>query len=175
MSSALGFIALFQIAALFLAWAFPGKLPALENVLLAPTRSGHGLYWAALGVLVILFTYVTNFAFLWKPFKDSDASLAEHLKRQGRFIVPGIRPGEKTNQYFSHIMGRITLPAALLLAFLAAGLPYLILRFTGENRSLAILAVVVFVRSLLEVTDRVKDYHTIDRGYEQSFIRSAAR
>ena len=173
-SSALGFIALLQIAALFFAWAFPGKFSGLENALRFPTRPEHGLYWIILGALVILFTYLTNFALIWKPFADSDVSIATDLKRKGKFIVPGIRPGERTDNYISRIMARITLPAAMALAFLAAVLPYLILRFTGENVSVAVLAVIVFVKSFIEVRESYKRYDRPAGGYE-GFLKKQKR
>ncbi len=70
-TSAVGFLLLFQIAAMALAWAFPGRFDAVQRVLLAPTKTDHGLYWALLGGLVVAFTYISNYTLLWKPYKDS--------------------------------------------------------------------------------------------------------
>lgn len=165
-ASAVGFLLLFQIAAMALSWAFPGRLPGAEQLLLAPTRQEHGLYWALLAGLVVVFTYLNNFALLWKPFADSDRSLAEALRRnpQGGFI-PGVRPGAATHVYLSRVMARITLPAAAMLALLAAGVPYLALVLTGENLAVAVLAELVFLKSFLDVRDRWRAHRTLDAGY----------
>ncbi len=164
-SSALGFLLLFQIAAMALGWAFPGRLLSWQRWLLVPTDPARGWYWVLLGVLVIAFTYVTNFTVLWKPQNDSDESLAEALRKQGMFI-PGIRPGGQTAQYLSRVMAQITLPAALTLAFLGAGLPYAILRFTGVNAAVVILAEVVFVHSFLDVRESFRTTRIITQPYE---------
>lgn len=173
-SSALGVLAIFQIAALAIEWAFPGRFASARQLLLAPTISEHGLYWAMLGVLTMAFTYLSNYATLWKPFANSDLSMAELLRRDpaGTFIA-GIRPGAQTEAYLSSVMARITLPAAAMLAFLAAGVPYLVWRTTGNNVSAAILAELVFVRSLLEVQQYYRVYRLESEPYP-TFIRKRA-
>jgi preprotein translocase subunit SecY len=166
-SSAVGFLLLFQIAAMALAWAFPGRFDAAQRVLLAPTQTDHGLYWAFLAGLVIAFTYVSNYTALWKPYSNSDKSLAHYLQTEGNsMFVSGIRPGAQTALFLSRVMARITLPAALALAFLAAGLPYALMRFTGRDSAATILAEVVFVQSFLKVRERYQAYRVVDRGYE---------
>ncbi len=60
-------------------------------------------------------------------------------------------------------MARITLPAALTLAFLAAGLPYVLLRFTGRDAAAAILAEILFVQSFLDL----RVHYTIHRGTDR--------
>jgi preprotein translocase subunit SecY len=166
-SSAVGFLLLFQIAAMALAWAFPGKFAAWQQVLLAPTKPEHSLYWALLAGLVIAFTYLSNYTVLWKPYKNSEKSLAEILRTESNsFYITGVRPGVQSALYLSRVMARITLPAAVTLAFLAAGLPYVILRFTGQNAAVAIVAEVVFVKSFLDVRERYRTYREADRSYE---------
>lgn len=174
-SSAVGFLVLFQIAAMFLGWAFPGKFGALQNGLEALANQASGIYWALLAAMVVAFTYLTNFTLLWKPFKDSDLSVSEHLRRTAGSYIPGVRPGDRTDAYLSGVMARITLPAALVLAILAAGLPYLILKLTGENTSVAILSLTVFVKASLDVYDRCEAYHTLDTGYDGLLKRGRIR
>lgn len=170
-SSAIGLLWLFQMAAMAVGWAFPGRFTAWQQALLSPTRPENGLYWALLATLIVAFTYVYNFGVLWKPFADSDKSLAETLRTDpGHAFVTGIRPGTQTERYLGRVIGRITPLAALLLAFLTAGLPYLLFRLTGVNAAIAILAEIVFVKCLLELRDSYRLYHTLDRGYE-GFLR----
>jgi preprotein translocase subunit SecY len=166
-SSAVGFLMLFQIAAMALAWAFPGKFDAWQRVLLAPTKPEHGLYWTLLAGLIIAFTYISNYTLLWKPYADSDLSLAETLRRQsGSLFITGVRPGAQTALYLSRVMARITLPAAVTLAFLAAGLPYIILRLSGKNVAVTIVAEIVFVKCFLDVRENYRNYRALDRSYE---------
>lgn len=165
-SSAVGFLLLFQIAAMALAWAFPGRFDAAQRALLAPTRTEHGLYWALMAALVIAFTYLSNYTALWKPYSNSDKSLTEYLRTEGNSVfITGVRPGEQSARFLSRVMARITPPAAATLAFLAAGLPFAVMKLTGQNAAAAILAEIVFVQSFLEVRETFRMYRTIDRGF----------
>jgi preprotein translocase subunit SecY len=173
-SSAVGFILLFQIAAMALAWAFPGRFDAVQRVLLAPTKTDRGLYWALLGGLVIAFTYISNYTLLWKPYQDSDQTLVEHLRTGGIYIT-GKRPGEESALYLSQVMARITLPAALALAFLAAGLPYALMRFTGRDSAAAILAEILFVQGFLDIRDHYTIHRHADRMAKGFVVKRAGR
>lgn len=166
-SSAVGFLFLFQIAAMVLAWAFPGRFEGWQHLLLAPTRPESVLYWSLLACLIAAFTYVSNYTLLWKPYSDSDKSLAEYLRTEGGSVfVTGVRPGAQTAAYLSRVMAYVTLPAAATLAFLAAGLPYLLMKLTGQNAAAAILAEIIFVKSFLDVRESFTNFRALDRGYE---------
>jgi len=54
---------------------FSGKFGGAQQVLLTPTRPGERSVLAVLAMLVIVFTYVSNYTVLWKPYKDSEKSL----------------------------------------------------------------------------------------------------
>jgi preprotein translocase subunit SecY len=60
--------------------------------------------------LVIAFTYLYT-AIIFNP-----KQIAEDLKRNNGFI-PGVKPGQPTADYIGQVMDRITLPGAILLAF----------------------------------------------------------
>lgn len=157
---------LLKIGRLFLEWMFPGRFPALGRGLDLFTGANHAAYWAALAALVIAFTYLCNFSSLWRPFSNSDRSLAENLRRTGTFI-PGLRPGSQTENYLTGIVTRLTLPAALALAFLAAGLPWLILKLTGEDVTVAILAIIVFVQTVDALRREITAYRLME-SYDDS-------
>lgn len=71
-----------------------------------------GFYIITYGLLIILFTffYVTV---AFDPYQQ-----AEIIRKQNGYI-PGVRPGQATQQYLSRILNRITLPGALFLAAIA--------------------------------------------------------
>ncbi len=81
----------------------------------APTS---GWYWLTYFLMVVLFTFFyTDVLFMQQNY-------GEQLKRAGAKI-PGVPPGEKTQQYLMSVLRRITLPGALFLGFVAV-LPYLL-------------------------------------------------
>ncbi len=63
-------------------------------------------------ILIILFTYFYT-AIIINP-----VQMADDMKRNGGFI-PGVKPGKQTANFIDSVMSRITLPGALLLAFIA--------------------------------------------------------
>jgi preprotein translocase subunit SecY len=65
---------------------------------------------AVYSVCVIAFTFLYT-ALIFNP-----KQMAEDLKRNNGFI-PGVKPGQDTADYIGTIMDRITLPGAILLAF----------------------------------------------------------
>lgn len=100
-------------------------------------------------VLVVLFTYFYT-AVTFDP-----KLISENLQRSGAFI-PGVRPGEHTQEHLANIVTRITLVGALFLGVIAV-LPLLMQAFT-ENTQLAIggtalLIVVSVVLDLLKKLD----------------------
>ena len=56
------------------------------------------------------------FTFLYTAIIYNAKQIAEDLKRNNGFI-PGVQPGEPTSSYIGTVMDRITLPGAVLLAF----------------------------------------------------------
>jgi preprotein translocase subunit SecY len=102
-------------------------------------------------VLVVLFTYFYT-AVTFDP-----KLIAENLQRSGAFI-PGVRPGEHTQDHVASIVTRITLVGALFLGFVAI-LPIIIQAFSPSNdRSIvvggtALLIVVSVVLDLLKKVD----------------------
>jgi preprotein translocase subunit SecY len=59
---------------------------------------------------------VIAFTFLYTALIFNPKQMAEDLKRSNGFI-PGVKPGQPTADYIGTIMDRITLPGAVLLAF----------------------------------------------------------
>lgn len=94
-------------------------LPTLFN--LTGTATGTGiaavfqdhsnfLYMVVYAVVVIGFTFLYT-ALIFNP-----KQIADNLKQNNGFI-PGVKPGQPTADYIGGIMDKITLPGAILLAF----------------------------------------------------------
>lgn len=81
------------------------------------------LYSLANFLLVVFFTYFYT-AVTFDP-----KQIANNLQKNGAF-VPGVRPGEATNQYIASIVTRITLVGSLFLGIVAV-LPLLVQTATG--------------------------------------------
>jgi preprotein translocase subunit SecY len=69
-------------------------------------------YWVLYFILVVAFTY------FYTSVQVQNQNLSESLQRNGGFIM-GIRPGQKTQDYISMVVNRITLVGALFLGIVA--------------------------------------------------------
>lgn len=66
--------------------------------------------------MVIYTVVVVGFTFLYTALIFNPKQIADNLKQNNGFI-PGVKPGQPTADYIGQIMDRITLPGAILLAF----------------------------------------------------------
>lgn len=106
------------------------------------------VYGIAYFVLVVLFTYFYT-AITFDP-----KQISENLQRSGAFI-PGVRPGEHTQNHIGNIVTRITLVGALFLGIVAI-LPLAMQAFT-TNKSLAIggTALLIVVSVVLDLLKKI--------------------
>jgi preprotein translocase subunit SecY len=79
----------------------------LQNIF---TNHSNGWYMLIYSVVVIGFTFLYT-ALIFNP-----KQIADNLKQNNGFI-PGVKPGQPTADYIGAIMDKITLPGAVLLAF----------------------------------------------------------
>ena len=82
------------------------------NAVRAWVDQSHWWYWAIFFVLVVAFTFFYAMV-LWQQ-----QNLPENLQKQGA-IIPGIRPGPKTQQYLDAVLRRVTLAGAVFLGIIA--------------------------------------------------------
>ncbi|UEG49964.1 preprotein translocase subunit SecY [Ferruginibacter lapsinanis] len=83
------------------------------------TGGGWAKYFTDHTNLIYMIVYsvcVIGFTFLYTALIFNPKQMAEDLKRSNGFI-PGVKPGQPTADYIGTIMDRITLPGAVLLAF----------------------------------------------------------
>jgi preprotein translocase subunit SecY len=114
-----------QIAAFFnsLAQAFSGGRQSLSF-----------LYW------LFMFLLVVGFTFFYTDVLMQQQNMADTLQKQGGFI-PGIRPGQRTEEYIMAVSRRITLVGALFLGGIAV-LPFFLteLNIIPNATSMSILS-----------------------------------
>ena len=79
---------------------------------------------------IIYFGLVFFFTFFYTAVTFDPKRMAENLQKQGAF-VPGIRPGEETEDYFGKITTRVTFLGALFLATIAV-MPNILQAVTGS-------------------------------------------
>ena len=98
-------------------------LPTLFNLnkSIQQSETGQGLYrvftdpsnaW----YMVIYSVVVIGFTFLYTALIFNPKQIADNMKQNNGFI-PGVKPGQPTADYIGSIMDKITLPGAVLLAF----------------------------------------------------------
>ena len=130
-----------------------------------------GVYW------LMYFLMVVGFTFFYTDVLFSQQNYGENLKRAGAQI-PGVSRGEKTQEYLTKVLRRITLPGALFLGIIAV-IPYLIsLLLSGFGIPLLQNAGLFLISSsgLLIVVGVVRDvFFSIDaelklHGYEDTLL-----
>jgi len=66
--------------------------------------------------MVVYATVVIGFTFLYTALIFNPKQIADNLKQNNGFI-PGVKPGQPTADYIGAVMDKVTLPGAVLLAF----------------------------------------------------------
>lgn len=79
---------------------------------LARVFNDHSNVW----YMLIYAIMVVGFTFLYTALIFNPKQIADDLKRNNGFI-PGVKPGQPTADYIGSVMDKITLPGAILLAF----------------------------------------------------------
>jgi len=113
---------------------------------------------------IIYFLLVFLFTFFYTAITFNPEEVAKNLQRGGGF-VPGIRPGESTQEHFSKIVNRITVIGATALGLIAV-LPIVIQKITGlQVLSVSGTALIIVVGVVLEIMRQINS-QLIVRGYE---------
>ncbi len=106
------------------------------------------------------FTMVIGFTYFYTAVIFQPQKIAENLQRQGGFI-PGIRPGKQTEEYLSHVMGRLILLGALFLGAIAV-LPLIVQSVSG-TQSLVIggTSLLIVVSVAIETAKQIESQLTM--------------
>ena len=139
--------------------AFLSKAAAFVQNLFDPANF---VYYIFTFILVVIFT------FFYAILMFRQQNLAESLQRNGGFI-PGIRPGQATDEYLNRLIMRITWGGAIFLGLIAV-LPFIITQIT-EIRALQLPAIslLIMVGVALDAM-RQLEAQLMMRNYE-GFIR----
>lgn len=110
----------------------------------------HNIWYPA-----IYFILVFGFTYFYTAITFDPEAMAQNLNKSGAF-VPGIRPGQSTEDYFAKVASRLTFFGALFLGLIAV-LPMLLFSATG-NMAIAIggsgiLIVVSVILDLIKKLD----------------------
>ena len=104
-------------------------------------------------ILIVLFTYIYT-ALIVNPKQYSD-----YLKSNNAFI-PGIQPGQNTEEYIDNVVSRITLPGAIFLGLISI-LPAFAIA-SGINTSFALFfggtSILILVGVVLDTLRQVETY-----------------
>lgn len=104
-------------------------------------------------LLIIVFTY------FYTAITVNPNMMAEEMKRNEGYI-PGVKPGKKTAEYIDMIMSRITLPGAIMLAFVAI-LPAIVLNFGVTNEFAQFYggtSILIMVGVILDTLQQIESY-----------------
>ena len=102
---------IFAQAIIFIPTIFANFNPTKGAFLLALNDHSNPWYMLIYSIVVIGFTFLYT-ALIFNP-----KQIADNLKQNNGFI-PGVKPGQPTADYIGQIMDKITLPGAILLAFI---------------------------------------------------------
>ena len=123
----------------------------------------HVPYW------VVLFFLTLGFAFFYTLVTFQQQNLAENLQKNGGFI-PGIRPGQPTQEYLDRVIVRITWGGAIFLATVAV-LPFIFQIITSVRTiDLVVSASLLIMVGVALDTMRQLEAQLLMRNYE-GFLR----
>lgn len=94
-------------------------LPTLFSYSNSETGKGIGKIFSDhtnIWYMVVYATVVIGFTFLYTALIFNPKQIADNLKQNNGFI-PGVKPGQPTADYIGAVMDKVTLPGAILLAF----------------------------------------------------------
>ncbi len=154
---------IFIVPALIFQWL---NWSDIKDIFSTPTGFVH---------VVLYVSLVFFFCFFWNRLMFQPAEIADNLREHGSFI-PGIRPGQKTAEFLSSVLTRITLAGAAFLALIAiapafvtksSSLPQDMRYFLGGT------SVLIVVGVALDLVDRL-NAQLVMRNYDGFMKQSGA-
>ncbi|WP_026941777.1 preprotein translocase subunit SecY [Hellea balneolensis] len=142
------------------------------TTILAYIGYGSPIYLSLYGILIIFFCY------FYVPYVFKPDDVADNLRKNGGFL-PGIRPGERTAQYLSYVLSRLTFIGALYVAFVCVLPEYIIAQAGGAiPPSVAMLiggmSLLIIVSVTLDTVAQIQS-HLIAHQYEGLIKKSRMR
>ena len=148
-----------------------GAGASFMTTLLAYIGYGSPVYLVLYGVLIIFFCY------FYVPYVFKPDDVADNLRKNGGFL-PGIRPGERTAQYLTYVLSRLTFIGAVYVAFVCVLPEYIIAQNQGIPPSVAMLiggmSLLIIVSVTLDTVAQIQS-HLIAHQYEGLIKKSRMR
>ncbi len=109
--------------------------------------------WA---LIIVYFLLVLGFSFFYVSITFNTEQIAESIQKRGGYI-PGIRPGEETEEYFSKVSGHLNVFGGWFLALIAVA-PYLMGKFYGSSIDFIVsgAGLIIIVSVILDLIRRIK-------------------
>ena len=145
-----------------IAYFMGGKSQAFINKYLSPMGDPGFWYYMLFEVILIVF-----FSYFYTTVSFNTHDISNNMKNSGGFI-PGIRPGQPTEDYLNKILSRLTLAGALFLAVIAV-LPSIALKFTGIQLGIGGTSLLIVVGVALELMKQLES-NLVMRNY-QGFLK----
>lgn len=115
------------------------------------------------GFIAVYAFLIIFFCFFYTSVQFSPSETAENLKKQGGF-VPGVRPGEKTSEYFDHILTRLTTIGALYLTIVCV-IPEIFIGKYQVPMPIGGTGLLIVVNVVMDTVQQVQT-HLISHQYE---------
>ena len=104
---------------------------------------------------IVYFFLIIMFAYFYVAITYNPIEMANNL-RQSNGVIPGIRPGKPTSDYFAKVLSKVTFLGALFLAFVAL-LPIGFSVGTGmHNLSMGGTSIIIMVGVALETVKQME-------------------
>lgn len=142
----------------------------MTNVL-AYIGYGSPVYLTLYGVLIFFFCY------FYVPYVFKPEDVADNLRKNGGFL-PGIRPGQRTAEYLTYVLSRLTFIGALYVAFVCVLPEYVIAQNREIPPSVAMLiggmSLLILVSVTLDTVAQIQS-HLVAHQYEGLIKKSRMR
>jgi preprotein translocase subunit SecY len=117
------------------------------------------------------------FCFFYVPYVFKPDDVADNLRKNGGFL-PGIRPGNRTAEYLSYVLSRLTFIGAIYVAFVCVLPEYVIAQAGNVPPSIAMLiggmSLLIIVSVTLDTVAQIQS-HLIAHQYEGLIKKSRMR
>jgi len=149
-----------------------GAGAGVMRTILAYLNYGSPLYLVLYGILIVFFCY------FYVPYVFKPDEVADNMRKNGGFL-PGIRPGQRTAEYLSYVLSRLTFIGAIYVAFVCVLPEFVIARQGGAiPPSVAMLiggmSLLIIVSVTLDTVAQIQS-HLIAHQYEGLIKKSRMR
>ncbi|MGJ8564541.1 MAG: preprotein translocase subunit SecY [Alphaproteobacteria bacterium] len=145
--------------------------PGWITTVLAYIGYGSPVYLTLYAVLIIFFCY------FYVPYVFKPDDVADNLRKNGGFL-PGIRPGNRTAEYLTYVLSRLTFIGAVYVAFVCVLPEYIISQNKEIPPSVAMLiggmSLLIIVSVTLDTVSQIQS-HLIAHQYEGLIKKSRMR